>query len=321
MANLLVKSLKYLAEGFIDYAGMFPPASLDLQTAFNNYIKYLEGPYSWMLSKFICPANKLSELSVILKDTKDIKHRIHLSILGQSSENSIKFINSIKEDISCISLFNNKNSQLADIDVYEIPLPAETSKEPDTHRIRGLVNDVSSLFESTLNINIKYFYEYVPSPNLSLVIKALWYHNKGNRVAGYKLRTGGTDASSFPTQEDIAHAIKTCREYEVPMKCTAGLHHPISHYDDRVKAKMTGFLNLFGAASMEHCHNTTEEVLSAILRDENAEDFTFTENAFKWKNLLIMASEVERGRKELMISFGSCSFEEPIEYLKKMNLL
>lgn len=146
MANLLVKSLKYLAEGFIDYAGMFPPASLDLQTAFNNYIKYLEGPYSWMLSKFICPANKLSELSVILKDTKDIKHRIHLSILGQSSENSIKFINSIKEDISCISLFNNKNSQLADIDVYEIPLPAETSKEPDTHRIRGLVNDVSSLF-------------------------------------------------------------------------------------------------------------------------------------------------------------------------------
>lgn len=184
-----------------------------------------------------------------------------------------------------------------------------------------MVNDVSGLFESSLNFNVKYFYEYAPNLNLPLVIKALWYNNKGSRLAGYKLRTGGTDALSFPTPEEIALAIKTCREYDVPMKCTAGLHHPISHYDDSIKARMTGFLNLFGAASMEHCHNTTEEVLSAILRDENADDFTFTDNAFKWKNLLIMASEVERGRKELLMSFGSCSFDEPIEYLKKMNLL
>ncbi len=322
MSSLPVKSLKYLAGGFIDYAGMFPPASLDLPTAFQNYVSYLEGPYGWMLSRFICPVGKLNELSALLKESdKKYPQKLRLSILGKSTENSLKFINSIKEDIVEISFFRTRHENEADVDVYETPLPADTSKEPDTYRIRGMIDDVSDLFESAVNNNMRYYYEYLPTPNLPIVIKALWYHNKGSRMAGYKLRTGGTDASSFPTPEEIALAIKTCKEYDVPMKCTAGLHYPISHYDDSVKTKMCGFLNVFGAAIIEHCHNTTEEVIEAIIRDENPADFTFTENSFKWKNLLILASEVELARKELMNSFGSCSFDEPIENLKNMNLL
>ncbi len=53
-------SLKNFLSKIIDYAGMFPPANLDLKSAFNNYLDYISNsPYSWMLAKFIIPASKL----------------------------------------------------------------------------------------------------------------------------------------------------------------------------------------------------------------------------------------------------------------------
>jgi hypothetical protein len=322
MTNIPVKSLKYLTEGLIDYAGMFPPASLDIQTAFNNYLEYLKGPYRWMLGRFVCSVNKLGELSQLIKSQGIVpSEKIKISILGNSGENSVRFINAVKEDVSNIRNFNNEYNTICDLGVFEVPLPADTSKEPDAFRIRGIINDVSDLFEGSFQETFKFFYEYKPLPSLPMIIKALWYHNKGNRNAGYKLRTGGEDESAFPGSEQVALAIKTCREYEVVLKLTAGLHHPFRHYDETFKTKMHGFLNVFSAGIIEHCHNTTEEALAEIIGDEESGDFKYSENSLRWKNFFILASEVERGRKELMTSIGSCSFDEPINDLKKMNLL
>ena len=37
-------SLRILMEGLIDYAGLFPPASLDMPTAVRNYAAYRKSP-------------------------------------------------------------------------------------------------------------------------------------------------------------------------------------------------------------------------------------------------------------------------------------
>jgi hypothetical protein len=41
--------VRALLEGLIDYAGLFPPAKLDMRPAVENYAAYLAGPDAWAL--------------------------------------------------------------------------------------------------------------------------------------------------------------------------------------------------------------------------------------------------------------------------------
>ncbi len=56
-----MKSVRVLLGGLIDYAGLFPPAALDMPTAVRNYASYRDGEHAWMLGRFIVPAARLSE--------------------------------------------------------------------------------------------------------------------------------------------------------------------------------------------------------------------------------------------------------------------
>src|SRR5712671_6218049 len=69
-------ALHVLLNGLIDYAGLFPPASLDLPTAMRNYATYRAGEHAWMLGRFVVPEALAAEvdpawpLSVISADKK-----------------------------------------------------------------------------------------------------------------------------------------------------------------------------------------------------------------------------------------------------------
>lgn len=70
------EALRELLRGLIDHAGLFPPASLDLPEAVDNYRAYRSGPHAWMLGHFVIPAARVAEapvdlpLSVIAPDKK-----------------------------------------------------------------------------------------------------------------------------------------------------------------------------------------------------------------------------------------------------------
>lgn len=49
MPKTIAPALRALLEGFIDYAGIFPPAKVSLESAVSNYDNYRSGEYSWML--------------------------------------------------------------------------------------------------------------------------------------------------------------------------------------------------------------------------------------------------------------------------------
>src|SRR5262249_5771937 len=44
-----------------DYAGLFPPAALDMSAATRKYAEYREGEYRWALGRFIVPVARLDE--------------------------------------------------------------------------------------------------------------------------------------------------------------------------------------------------------------------------------------------------------------------
>jgi hypothetical protein len=104
-----------------------------------------------------------------------------------------------------------------------------------------------------------------------------------------KVRCGG---DIVPTAAQLARFIQTCARHNVAFKATAGLHHAIP-----------GFLNLFTAAVFP---DRAETILEA--RDLQALPHTSPD-------------QIRHMRKTLGISFGSCSFEEPIQDLKALGLL
>ncbi len=318
-----VKSLQLFVSKLIDYAGLFPPASLDLKSAFYNYLSYISGsPYTWMLAKFICPASKLSELDKLIENEKiTFNSPLSFSVLGSTSVHSSEFLDSINHDVSLISGFKSKYSGKINIDAYETRLP------DDIFSIKGddvLYDTIRLASEKLGKINSKQlplFLESLPDENLPVLADAISKHNWSGGKSAYKLRTGGVAAASFPPSEKIAFAIKTCLDREVPMKCTAGLHHPIRHYNESVKTKMHGFINVFGAGILNVCLNLSEDVMTEILDDEEADNFHFSDNSFGWKDYHVLASRIQEAREEFMISYGSCSFDEPVDDLKSLGLL
>lgn len=135
-----------------------------------------------------------------------------------------------------------------------------------------------------------------------------------------KIRTGGVTPDAFPAAESVAAFIRGCHERGIPFKATAGLHHPIrcvrplTYEANAPKGTMHGFLNVFIAAAIP-------EFATQILEEENPRAFGFDDGGLWWHDLRVTCEELARVREDFAISFGSCSFEEPIRDLQELGWL
>jgi hypothetical protein len=118
-----------------------------------------------------------------------------------------------------------------------------------------------------------------------------------------KVRCGGSVLPSVPA---LAEFVQACRRLEIPFKATAGLHHPVRHDYEH------GFLNLLAAAVF----GDEEEALA----DEDPDSFAVSAGSFRWRERTAGTEEVARAR-ELFVSFGSCSAQEPIDGLSALGML
>lgn len=53
-----MRAIDAFLDGILDYAGLFPPAELDLRTALHNYAHYRNHPHSRLLGRFVLPLNQ-----------------------------------------------------------------------------------------------------------------------------------------------------------------------------------------------------------------------------------------------------------------------
>src|SRR3954451_15940437 len=61
-----------LLAGLIDYAGLYPPASLDMCAAVGNYRRYRDGNHAFALGRFIVDINKVDELRASAGDLRNL---------------------------------------------------------------------------------------------------------------------------------------------------------------------------------------------------------------------------------------------------------
>jgi hypothetical protein len=298
-------SLRALLASSIDYAGMFPPCSLDLERALTNQAQYVRSKENWMLGAFVLPVDQFEAAKAMLSEF-DPENRLRISALGPKTENAGAFSQAISKVNGAIRTLSAFNSDLVTIDQLEMFLPADANIE--------LLKEAQSLTG-----NLPAFWE-APSTHAEKTIALIAKLNSEKPTFGFKLRTGGVTADAFPTSVQIAKVLRSAAMHQVPIKFTAGLHHPIRQYRDEVRTKMHGFLNVFGAAVLAADHEWDEKQTSAMLDDEDAKSFQFENEVFSWRDWKIDLKRL-KDRRKLVISFGSCSFDEPCEDLRTLGLL
>jgi adenosylcobinamide amidohydrolase len=124
----------------------------------------------------------------------------------------------------------------------------------------------------------------------------------------------------------LAHFLVVCAQAKVPFKATAGLHHPVrsvnklTYEPDSASATMHGFINVFVAATMAYYGAREADVLT-VLEEEDPAAFAWSKTSLKWRNQRLSMKQVKEARSDFAISFGSCSFVEPIADLQKLGWL
>jgi hypothetical protein len=324
----LTPSLRALLTEIVDYAGLFPPARLPLREALHNYVTYRQEPEAWMLGRFVVPLARLGDLD----DYAPLfKHEppTRFSVLGSGGDDAATFAEAFEDDLDALTAFERRHHDRVLADVMEVRLPAELLGT-ETRNVQTFLHEVDRRIVRAGTPKLDVFYE-VPvdadlPDTLPPVLAALAEHNSlqavpARSIAGLKLRCGGLEPSDHPDPAYVAFAVAACRDTGVRFKATAGLHHPGRHYNDDAEAHMHGFLNLFGAAALAAEHDLGADAVEAILRDENADSFRFTPDTFAWRDLEVPTDDVAYVREHLAVSFGSCSFEEPVDDLRDLDLL
>ncbi len=306
----MMNSLKTFLSQIIDYAGLYPPASLPLEEAFANFVMYQQAEEAWMLSRFIIPAKRLKELPRFYGS-------LSFSILGRGGKDANEFIENLKLDIEDVRAFREMHGADVLVDMFEVALPASVLE--DNVSAHEVVNSAAD----ALNMNgLTVFFEatfgegwQARAEKLVRVLRKF-----KDRHVGFKLRTGGVAADAFPSTAQVAWAIASARDAGIPIKATAGLHHPVRYFNESVQTKMHGFLNVFGAGALAMTNHLSIDQIQDILEDEDPASFMFDEEGFAWKGLRVVTLEILHARQQV-VSFGSCSFDEPREDLRSMGFM
>lgn len=292
-------SVRALLAGIVDYAGLFPPSQISMPKAVANYAAYKNSRYKWMLGRFVVPAARLDEFMASAKE--------YFNGEAQPWRLSVLATDDIYRTVQTLEDFNHAHRANVVADALEVK--AETS-----HQIKEIHNALPTGLET--------YFEIPVGESLADLIATLAI--LGTRA---KIRTGGVTEEAFPPVERITKFMRVCLAANVPFKATAGLHHalrcvkPLTYEPDAPEGMMNGFLNVFLAAAFLR-NGYQPRLINDLLRDRRADNFLFDDNGVLWRQEHFLNSlQIENLRLRSAISFGSCSFVEPVEDLQEIGLL
>jgi len=298
-----------LLRDLIDYAGLFPPASLSMAAAVANYDAYTRSEWKWILGRFIVPVARLAEfkdalagLPVAAPATGFANWRLS-ALLGSDPV----------DDVAGIRKFNARRAgfrpaRRALIESLEMKVAS-----PDE------IKQLSGIAPARLKV----YFEFPPNTRDTRADCIAAVARCGRRA---KLRTGGEIADKFPTSESVIEFIRLCAAANVPFKATAGLHHPLrsvhrfTYQPGSASGMMHGFLNLFLASAFLRA-GSADELAVQLLQEQSSESFQFDQEGISWRAHSLSRDKIAAARRSFAISFGSCSFTEPIEDLQALHLL
>lgn len=285
-------ALRRLMEHSIDYAGLFPPANLNLDSAIAEYNSLVEGPHEWIVDRFVCPVADLDAVVGNLPDESTV------TVIGRPGE--------AVNDTQALELAQGK---MVAISAYEIKVPQGEGLASAVAGVKKLAKEVG--------LGLEVFLEVGWGEGM---VDAMHDAASIYEEAGFKARTGGTTADAFPSTEQLAQFISECAALETPFKFTAGLHDPIRHYDEDLGVYRHGFLNVLIAAALAVTQDLTRREIQEILESDQPNHFHFGVDDIRVGEQWLEAEAVQSFRG-VFGGFGSCSILEPIDGLARLGLL
>lgn len=315
-------ALTAFMDALIDYAGLFPPATLDVPTAVAAYARHRGEPEAWMLGRFIAPAGKLAAIGAAAEPLLGTGPAWGFSVLVGARESTEAALAGLATQAADIARFEASLPGRVRVECLETPVP--------------LVGTAAEIFVPAMLAELnrqglarrEVFLEVLPGSDDQAVLAAIASAGaaatgdpQGFRRVGAKLRCGGVTPEAFPSCERIAAVIQQCVRLDLALKCTAGLHHPVRHRSLEPDTMMHGFLNVFGAGLLAWAGHAATEVLVGCLAETDPAAFIFDGEIFAWRDHRVDAETMRRIRSRSLCGFGSCSFAEPRADLQTLGVL
>lgn len=287
--NEATSALGSLLDGLIDYAGLYPPAGLDMRTAAGNYLSYRRGKTAYALGRFIVDLNRLSELRNVADDSL---RQCRLSVIASPNADWDRLRSFLDEGF---------------------PIEAIEVKPETASQVESILKRIPA--------ELTAYFEVANQGGSVVMLEAI-----ADRGALVKVRMGGVTPEAFPSVDQVAVMLEALAERRIPFKATAGLHHPVraprrlAYEPESPVAMMHGFLNVICTAALLYFGGEVDDAIR-LLSEEDRKAWQVTPEAIAWRSIRWSAEELRRVRQEFMMGFGSCSFEEPIKDLEAMGWL
>jgi len=298
MSSRAVPTVRALMESLIDFAGLFPPASLTMSEAVAAYDHYRRGPDAFALGLFVVPADRLREFAGCLAKIPARGDEWRLSVITDGDQ---------LDEVEAFEL-KHRDRVIVDAVEFKVTTPEEIVRYGRDHC-------------GILTTTTVHFLEIPLDGSIDAMIGAMARHIEMRA----KIRTGGITAGTIPSARMIVRFLVACRDHGVAFKATAGLHHPLrgdyrlTYADDSAQATMYGYLNVFLAALFLD-RGCSEDDAVELLEERDITAFRFTHDSISWRGLSVDLTALLPFR-DRAISFGSCSFREPIDELQQLGLL
>lgn len=291
-------ALAPLLAGLIDYAGLFPPAALDMEAAVAEYARAAGSPDRPALARFVVPAARLEEFASAARRHPGERGWQLSALVGDDVGGDLRRIEASN------ALFGADGSG-HQVDSVEL---RAASPEEATDRLRRLPSHLARFVEFAAAAE--------PAPFLEVLARD---------GAAAKIRMGGITAEAFPAPAHVIRFVGACVAHRVPFKATAGLHHPLrasyrlTYAPDAAQAPMYGYLNLFLAAALLQRGGDAAEA-EALLLEESPAAFALATDAISWRGHRFDGAALQALRRDLALGIGSCSFREPLDDLRALPL-
>ena len=304
-------ALRGLFEGLIDYAGLFPPASLALPSVVDRFASYRQGPFGWVLGRLVIPVRQLEEFAAC-RPWREGPEADPWAIATLGGANAA-------DDLPRVVGFNAQWHPVAHVDAFE-------ARVETPEHVRQFAAQCAS--------GVRLVCEVPQATGIGGILDVI-----AEVGAVAKLRAGGVVATAIPSTRDLAGFLLETARRRVPIKATAGLHHAVrgeyrlTYEPGAPRALMHGFLNLLWGAAWVQARALpapegpgvpdldVPDALLALLERRDAPEGRADGPRMRWGDDAFEAAALIDARSSSVIAIGSCSFEEPVAELQRLGLL
>jgi hypothetical protein len=281
-----MRHLEILLAEVLDFAGLFPPAKLELPEALRAFETHRQGLEKPLLGRFVIPANRLKDLPDLIVDP------LPLSVIGHEGP----WPEARALDAEAMNAHLDRLGDNAPIEAFEVKLP-DSSEPIQAQWLADLERFGAD--ETFVELPLNHLEHLAESLATLAETEALFAKAR---------------LSPAPDTSGVATFLQGCLQLDLPFKLTAGIHQPFYHQTGH--GPEFGFLTLLSASALVLREDLTRRELEEALLDTEGWSF---QAGVHWRGHSADLIAMEEAR-DLFLSFGSCSVEEPASALRNLGL-